>query len=57
MKDDVLMRNWRLPTVPASQEWSVTYQVAIPRKYHNTVLNLVHNTPMGGHFGEYKTHC
>ena len=55
MKDGVLMRKWRPPTVPASQEWSVIYQVVIPQKYRNTVLNLAHDTPMAGHLGVNKT--
>ena len=30
MKDGVLMRKWRPPTVPASHEWSVIYQIVVP---------------------------
>ena len=50
MKDSVLMRKWRLLTVPASQEWSVIYQTMIPRKHHNTVLNLA----LAGYLGINK---
>ena len=57
MKDGILMWKWRPPTVPASQEWSVIYQVVIPQKYCDTVLNMAHDTPMAGHLGVNKTHC
>ena len=56
MKDGVLMRKWRPPTVPASHEWSVIYQIVVPQKYRSTVLSLAHDTPMAGHLGVSKTH-
>ena len=56
MKNGVLMRKWRPPTIPASQEWNVIYKIVIPQKYHATVLNLAHETPMAGHLGVSKTH-
>ena len=56
LKQGVLMRKWRPPVVPASQEWSVVYQIVIPRKYCETVLSLAHDTPMAGHMGVNKTH-
>ena len=55
MKDGVLMRMSRRPTVPASQESSLIYQIVIPKKYRNTVLHLAHDTPMAGHLGVSKT--
>jgi len=54
IKDGVLMRKWRPPTVPASHEWNVIYQIVVPQKYRSTVLNLAHNTPMAGHLGVNK---
>ena len=56
MKDGVLMRKWRPPTVPASHEWSMIYQIVVPQKYRSTVLSLAHDTPMAGHLGVSKTH-
>ena len=56
LKQGVLMRKWRPPTIPASQEWNVIYQIVIPQKYRNTVLSLAHDTPMAGHMGVAKTH-
>ena len=56
LKHGVLMRKWRSPTVPASEEWNVVYQIVIPQKYHKTVLRFAHETPMAGHLGVNKTH-
>ena len=56
LKEGVLMRKWRPPTIPASQEWNVIYQIIIPQKYRETVLSLAHDTPMAGHMGVGKTH-
>jgi len=47
-KGSVLMKKWRPPTEPASQEWNVIYQIVVS---HSTVLNLAHDTPMAGHLG------
>ena len=54
-KQGVLMRKWRPPTAPASQEWSVVYQIVIPLIYHETVLSLAHDTPLAGYLGVNKT--
>ena len=56
LKEGVLMRNWRPPTIPASQEWNVIYQIVISQKYRNTVLSLANDTPMACHMGVGKTH-
>ena len=56
LKEGVLMRKWRLLTIPASQEWNVIYQIIIPQKYWETVLNLAHDTPIAGHMGVSKIH-
>ena len=54
-KQGVLIRKWRPPTAPASQEWSVVYQIVIPLIYRETVLSLAHDTPLTGHLGVNKT--
>jgi len=48
------MRKWRPPTVPASQEWNIIYQIVVPQKYRSIVLNLAHDMPMAGHLGVNK---
>ena len=54
--EGVLMRKWRSPTVPASEEWSVVYQIVVPKVYRKEVLRLAHEIPMGGHLGVRKTY-
>ena len=55
-KQGVLMRKWRPPEVPASEEWKVVYQIVLPHKYRYDVLSLAHETPMAGHLGVSKTY-
>ena len=56
LKEGVLMRRWRPPTISASLEWNGIYQIIIPQKYRETVLSLAHDTPMACHMGVGKTH-
>ena len=53
---DVLMRKWRPPNVPASNEWSVVYQIVVPPLYRRDILVLAHDTPLAGHLGVEKTY-
>ena len=55
VKNGVLMRKWRPPSVPASEEWSIVYQIVVPKAYRSEVLKLAHEEPMGGHLGVNKT--
>ena len=55
-KQGVLMRKWRPPEVPASDEWKVVYQIVLLYKYRHDVLSLAHETPMAGHLGVNKTY-
>ena len=55
-KQGVLMRKWRPPEVPVSDEWKVVYQIVLPHKYRHDVLSLAHETPMAGHLGVNKTY-
>ena len=55
LKDDVLMRKWRDPRSPASDEWSVVHQVVLPPGYRPDVLRLAHEAPMAGHVGIRRT--
>jgi hypothetical protein len=51
VKNGVLMRKWRPPDVPAGDEWSVSYQIVVPKSYRQEILNLAHETPLAGHLG------
>ncbi|XP_065894244.1 uncharacterized protein [Dysidea avara] len=53
---NVVMRKWRPPNVPASNEWSVVYQVVVPPPYRKDILVLAHDTPLAGHLGIAKTY-
>ena len=56
LKEGMLMRKWRTPEVPTSDEWKVVYQIVLPHKYRHDVLSLAHETPMAGHLGVSKTY-
>ena len=56
VRNGVLMRKWRPPTVPASEEWSVVHQIVVPKVYQSEILKLAHESPMGGHLGINKTY-
>lgn len=51
----VLMRKWRPPDAPATDEWQIVHQVVVPRIYHREVISLAHDSPMAGHLGVRKT--
>ena len=53
---NVLMRKWRPPNVPASQEWRVVYQIVVLPPYRRDILVLAHDTPLAGHLGVEKTY-
>ena len=55
MKNDILMRKWRPSDVPADEDWSVRYQLVVPKAYRSEILHLVHEIPMGGHLRITKT--
>ena len=56
VENDVLMRKWRSPDVPAEDEWTVKYQVVIPKAYQAKILSTAHETPLAGHLGVNKTY-
>ncbi|CAB4010954.1 Transposon Ty3-I Gag-Pol poly, partial [Paramuricea clavata] len=56
IKNDILMRKWRPPDVSVDDEWSVRYQIVIPKPYREEVLRLAHKTPLSGHLGINKTY-
>ena len=56
VRSGVLMRKWRPPNIPASEEWSVVHQIVVPKVYQSEILKLAHESPMGGHLGINKTY-
>ncbi len=55
LKEGVLMRKWRPPDIPASEDWSVIHQVVVPRVYRTEIIDIAHRLPLGGHLGVNKT--
>ena len=55
LRGDVLMRKWRLPDRPATEEWSVCEKIVLPRCYQGEVLRMAHESPLAGHVGVRKT--
>ena len=55
IRDDVLMRKWRNPRSPASDDWAVVHQVVLPLSFRPEVLRLAHEAPMAGHVGIRRT--
>ena len=55
-KHGILMRKWRPPDVPADDEWTVNYQIVVPKSYRHEILSLAHDMPMSGHIGVNKTY-
>ena len=56
VRNGVLMRKWRPPNVPASEEWSVVHQIVVPKVYQSEILKLAYESSMGGHLGCNKTY-
>ena len=56
LNNGILMRKWRSPTIPASEEWAVKYQIIIPVIYRLEILKVAHQIPIGGHLGVRKTY-
>jgi len=56
IQDQVLMRKWRPPQVPANENWKVVNQVVVPKVYRRNILNLAHDNPVAGHLGVNKTY-
>ena len=55
LHNDVLMRKYRPPDVPSSEEWSVIHQIVVPTAYRKEILSMAHDLPYGGHLGVKKT--
>ena len=56
VRNGVLMRRWRPPNIPASEEWSVVHLIVVPKVYQSEMLKLAHESSMGGHLGINKTY-
>ena len=55
VRNGVLIRKWRPPNVPASEEWSVVHQIVVSKVYQSEILKLSHESSMGDHLGINKT--
>ena len=55
-KSGILMRKWRPPEAPASEEWQIVHQIVLPKSCRNEVMSLAHESPMAGHLGINKTY-
>ena len=55
LHNEVLMRKWRDPIVPASKVWEVKEQICVPKCYRKEILSLAHDIPLAGHLGVRKT--
>ena len=55
-QNGVLMRKWRPPDAPASDEWQVVHQIVVPKVYHKEVISIAHDSPMAGHLRVRKTY-
>ena len=56
IKSGVLMRKWRPPDAPATEEWQVTHQIVLPKCCRQEVMSLAHELPVSGHLGVNKTY-
>ena len=56
VRNGVRMRKWRPPNAPASKEWSVIYQIVMPKVYQSEILKLAHESLMDSHLGINKTY-
>ena len=56
VRNGVLLRKWRSPNGPASEEWPVVHQIVVPKVYQTEMLKLAHESSMGGHLGINKTY-
>ena len=58
IKNEILMRKWRSPKVPADDKWDVNHQIVVPKIYRSKILSLAHETPtcMSGHLGVNQTY-
>ncbi|XP_076067771.1 uncharacterized protein LOC143040578 [Oratosquilla oratoria] len=52
-RDDVLMRRYRTPGVPANENWCEFHQVIVPDMYREKIISLSHGY-IGGHLGVQK---
>jgi len=56
IKSGVLMRKWRPPDAPATEEWQVVHQIVLPKRCRKDIVSLAHESPMAGHLGVNKTY-
>ena len=52
----ILMCKWRPPSAPVADDWSIVYQIVVPKNCRRHVLELAHSTLIAGHLGVNKTY-
>ena len=55
LDEEVQMRKYTPPNIPATDEWRVYRQIVVPTKYKSEILKLAQCFPMSGHLGVNKT--
>ncbi len=55
VNDGVLMRKYRPPEIPVTDEWRAYRQIVVPTNYRSEILELTHSLPTNGHLGVNKT--
>ncbi|PWI46234.1 hypothetical protein CEE45_17880, partial [Candidatus Heimdallarchaeota archaeon B3_Heim] len=55
IQQEILLRKWRPPEVPANEDWKVVRQIVIPSNYREEIMKMAHSSPMAGHLGVAKT--
>ena len=56
IQNNILMRKYRPPRVPAEEDGEVFFQIVVPKKYQREILSIAHESPLSGHLGVTKTH-
>ncbi len=49
VQDGALMRNYRSPDIPVTDEWIVYKQIVVPTKCRSEILELAHSLPISDH--------
>ena len=55
IRDGLLVRKYRPPSVLLNHHWECKYQIVVPRVLCSTILRLAHDIPTSAHLGVKKT--
>ena len=51
IQNGIFRRKLRPPKESAGDEWSMNYQIVVPKSYRHEILRLSHETPLVGYLG------